>query len=273
MTNQLRHSARELQPRRPRSNPLKHSDSSSPIRGPSLIAGAALLLLSGLAAVGYVVIVQGLVTPGDPAVTASDIRDSEGVFRLGVAMLYLVIVLDLVVAWALLAVFTPVSRGISRLAAWFRLAYSAVFMVAIGQLAGIPDLLSSAGYSTAFTSEQLQGQALLKVDAFTDIYMAGLILFGGHLILLGYLAYRSGFVPKIIGALLLIAGVGYVLDSFVTVFTIGSPFAISTVTFLGEFLLALWLVIRGRSVSLEPPVMTSADGGHIPVPSSSLQGT
>ena len=221
------------------------------IRKPSLIAGVALLLLSALAAFGNVVVVQGLVTSGDAATTASDILASDGLFRLGVASLYLVIVLDVVVAWALLGVFSPVNRDISRLAAWFRIAYAGVFMVAIGQLAGIPDLLNSDGYANVFTPEQLQVQALLRIEAFTDIWMAGLILFGVHLFLLGYLAYRSSYVPKVIGVLLAIAGVGYAFDSFFTVFTEGSPFAISTVTFLGEFLLALWLLIRGRRISLE----------------------
>ena len=226
------------------------SEASRAVRKSSVIAGVALLFLSVLAAVGYAVIVQRLVTPGDATATASDILGSEGMFRLGVAMLYVVIVLDLVVAWALLRVFSPVSRDISRLAAWFRVAFAAVFMAAIGQLAGIPDMLGSEGYAGAFSTEQLEGQALLRVDAFTDIYMASLILFGVHLLLLGYLAYKSGYVPKVIGILLAIAGVGYMFDSFVTVFTEGSPFAITTVTFLGEFLLALWLVIRGRRISL-----------------------
>jgi hypothetical protein len=229
---------------------------SRPIRGPSLVAGVALLLMSALAAVGYVVIVQGLVTPGDPAATASDIAGSAGMFRLGVAMLYVVIVLDVVVAWALLAVFSPVSRTISRLAAWLRVAYAVVFMAAIGQLAGIPDLLTSPSYAAAFTPEQLAGQALLRVDAFTDLYMAGLVLFGVHLLLLGYLAFESGYVPKVIGVLLAVAGVGYAFDSFVTVFTEGTPFAVSTVTFLGEFLLALWLVVKGR----RSPVGTAGHG-------------
>ena len=222
------------------------------IRTACLTAGVGLLLMSVLAAVGYVAIVQRLVTPGDPVATARDIVGSAGLFRLGVTMLYAVIVLDVLVAWALLGVFTPVSRNVSRLAAWFRVAYAAVFMVAIGQLAGVPDLLSNAGYSTAFTPEQLQGQAMVKVEAFHDTYMAGLILFGVHLLILGYLAYRSGYVPKVIGVLLAVAGVGYIVDSVVTVFTEGTPFAISTVTFLGEFLLALWLLIRGRRLTIPP---------------------
>lgn len=238
-------------------------DAGRSLQKPSLVAGVALLLLSGLAAVGYVVIVQGLVTPGDPSTTAREVIGSEGVFRLGVGLLYAVVVLDVVVAWALYAVFTPTNGAISRLAAWFRLAFATVFTAAIGQLAGVPDVLGNTEYSASFTPEQLHGQAMLKIDAFTDIYMAALILFGVHLCLLGYLAYTSGYVPRFIGVLLVIAGVGYAFDSFVTVFTAGSPFAISTITFLGEFVLALWLLFRGRTTVLQrspvdPPLRRQA---------------
>ncbi len=252
MTNRVGDRAPALQASGVSRVPVSPRPAEQSIRTASLTAGVGLLLLSVLAAVGYVAIVQRLVTPGDPAATATDIVASAGLFRLGVAMLYAVIVLDVLVAWALLGVFTPVDRNVSRLAAWFRVAYAAVFMVAIGQLAGVPDLLTNAGYSTAFTPEQLQGQAMVKVEAFHDSYMAGLILFGVHLLILGYLAYRSGYVPKVIGVLLAVAGVGYIVDSVVTVFTEGTPFAISTVTFLGEFLLALWLLVRGRRLTVPP---------------------
>jgi hypothetical protein len=207
------------------------------------------MLMAALAGFGNFVVIEGLVTPGDAAQTARDVAGSEGLFHLGVAMLYLVIVLDVVLAWALFRVFSPVSMEISRLAAWFRLAYAGVFMVALGHLAGLPDLLSSQGYSTAFTPEQLEAQALLKTDSFTDIWMAGLLLFGVHLFLLGFLVLKSGYVPKVIGVLLLIAGVGYPLDTFVSVFSEGSPIAVSTFTFLGEFLLGLWLLVRSRRLS------------------------
>ena len=249
MTNHLRetslqHHAPDLPPTR------KGSEANRPIRRASLVAGVGLMLMSVLAGFGNFVVLEGLVTPGDAAKTAGDIIASEGTFRFGVASLYLVIVLDVVIAWALLRVFTPVNRDISRLAAWFRLAYSGVFLVALSQLAGIPDLLNSAGGSALFSAEQVQAQALLKFDAFEDVWMAGLILFGAHLLLIGYLAYRSGYVPRVLGVLLVIAGAGYAFDSFVTVFSGGSPFAISTVTFLGEFLLGLWLLIRGSRLSL-----------------------
>ena len=220
----------------------------APARRAALVAGAALMAMSALAAFGNVVVVQGLVTPGDAARTAQDVMGSDGLFRLGVASLYLAAVLDVVVAWALMRVFSPVDRDLSRLGAWFRLGYAAVFLVAISQLAGIPQLLRTPAYATVFTPEQLHGQALLKVDTFNDVWFAGLVLFGVHLALTGYLAWRSGFVPRVIAVLLVVAGAGYAFDSFVAVFTEAPPFAVSNVTFLGEFLLGLWLLFRSRRI-------------------------
>jgi uncharacterized protein DUF4386 len=220
------------------------------VRMAAVIAGAAITLVAALAGFGNLVVVQGLVTSGNAAATAHDILGSEGMFRLAVACLYLAAVLDVVVAWALLRVFSSVNAELARLNAWLRLAYAAVFMVALSQLAGIPRLLSNADGRDAFTNGQLEANALAKVDTFHDIWFAALILFGAHLIVAGYLAYKSGFVPRLIGALLVLAGAGYAFDSFAAVMTEDAPFAVSSVTFIGEFLLGLWLLLRGRRISL-----------------------
>jgi hypothetical protein len=225
------------------------SDRTAKVRRAAVVAGVTLLLTAASAAFGNVVVVQGLVTPGNAARTARDIAGSDGLFRLGLESLYLAVLFDVVVAWALLRVFSPVDRHLSRLAAWFRLAYSAVFMVSLSQLAGIPRLLTTEGYAAAFTPQQRQGQAMLKVDTFHDIWFAGLVLFGAHLALVGYLAYRSGFVPRGIGVLLVVAGAGYAYDSFAALLTEGPAFAVSNVTFVGELLLGLWLLLRGHRIS------------------------
>jgi hypothetical protein len=94
--------------------------------------------------------------------------------------------------------------------------------------------------------EQRQAQALARIDAFGDVWNAALVLFGLHLLVLGYLAHRSRFVPRVIGVLLAVAGAGYVVDSVVAVVAPHALPTLSTLTFLGEFLLALWLVTRGR---------------------------
>jgi hypothetical protein len=219
------------------------------IRTASVTAGVGILLMAVLAPFGALFALQGQVTEGNAARTATDIMASEGLFRLGIVSLFLVIALDVVVAWALYRVFSPVSRSISMLAAGLRLVFAGVFMVAVSELVGVLRLLGDDGYLSVFSADQLHAQALLRVTAFNDVWQAGLFLFGLHLLVVGYLAYRSGYVPKLIGVLLAIAGLGYVVDSFAAVLSRDSTFEISTVTFIGEFLLALWLVIRGRRLT------------------------
>jgi hypothetical protein len=97
-----------------------------------------------------------------------------------------------------------------------------------------------------FTPAQVHAEALSEIHSFNDVWAASLVLFGFHLLIVGYLAYRSGYVPRLLGVLLAVAGVGYLIDSFGTVLSHGSWTEISSFTFIGEFLLALWLVIRGR---------------------------
>jgi hypothetical protein len=225
-------------------------DPNRALRNASLTAGVGLLLMSVLAGFGYVAAVEGLVTPGDAAQTARDITASEGLFRFGIVSLFLVIALDVVVAWGLYRVFNPVSQGLSLLAAWLRIVYGGIFMVAISQLVGVPRLLGNDDYLAVFSTDQLQAQALLRFSAFTDIWDAGLFLFGLHLLVIGYLAYRSGYVPKLLGVLLGIAGFGYTFDSCVAVLSSSPLIEVATFTFVGEFLLALWLVVRGRRLTL-----------------------
>jgi hypothetical protein len=220
------------------------------IRTASLTAGVGLLLISALAGFGNFVALRGLVTEGNAAQTATDIMASDGLFRLGILSLLLTVALDIVVAWALYQVFRPVNNGISRLAAWFRIAYATVFMVGIGQLIGVLRLLGNDDYLRVFSVDQLHAQALLRIDSFSDIWYASLVLFGLHLLIVGYLAYRSGYVPRFLGVLLGIAGLGYVIDSFGVVLSRGSWTDVSFITFIGEFLFALWLVIWGRRISV-----------------------
>ena len=219
------------------------------IRTASITAGVALLLMSAIAIFGNVVVVDGLVTEGDATQTAADIMASVGTFRLGIASLIAVIALDVVVAWALYRVFSPVSNSLSMLAMAFRLVYSGVFMVAIGHLLGAARLLSNDGYLAAFGADQVNAQAMLEITAFNDIWYVGQFLFGLHLLLIGYLAYRSGYVPRVLGALIAISGLGYTTDSLGAVLSQGSWTDITTFTFIGEFLLALWLLIRARRIA------------------------
>jgi hypothetical protein len=203
------------------------------LRRASLTAGIALALIIVFALFGAYGAVGALVTPGDAGRTAQDILGSEGLFRFGIASLFLVVILDIIVAAALLTVFEPVNRSISTMAAWFRLAYAAVYLAAISQLVVALGLLGNPD------------QALRAVDAYDTIWHVGLNLFGVHLLLIGILAYRSGYMAKVFGILLVVAGLGYLADGFGAVLVSGYALDIGRFTFVGEATLMLWLLIKG----------------------------
>jgi len=211
------------------------AETNHSIRTASTLAGVGLLAMSVLSAFGYLVAVKGLVVPGNAARTAKNIAGHEGLFRFGILSLYLVAALDVVVAWALYRVFKPVSDALSKLAAWLRAVYAAVFVVAISQLVG---------------ALRLHTQALRHINTFTNIWDVGLVLFGLSLFVLAYLAHRSGYIPRLLGVVLAIAGFGYVFDTVVRVLVRGSSFDVSAITGMGEFAFAIWLVIRGRRITV-----------------------
>jgi hypothetical protein len=210
-------------------------DTSHSIRQASAIAGVGLLAMSALSAVGYFAAVKGLVVPGNATRTARNIADHQGLFRFGILSLYLVAVLDVVVAWAQYRVFKPVSGALSKLGAWLRVAYAGVFIVAISQLVG------ALGQ---------HDQALGHINSFTKIWDAALVLFGLNLFVLAFLAFRSGYIPRLLGVLLALAGFGYVFDTVVRALVRGSSSDVSAMTGMGEFVFALWLVLRGRRIAV-----------------------
>jgi hypothetical protein len=231
-------------------NSNTETDPDRSIRNAGLTAGIGLLLISALAAFGYFIAVKGLLAPGDPAQTAMNITESSGLFRLGIVSLYLVIPLDILVGWALYRVFSPVNKSLSMLAATLRIAFAVVFMVAISRLVEVLRLLNEHNHLAAFSPEQLHAQALLAINSFNDVWHAGLFLFGLHLLVIGYLAFTSGYVPKLIAVLVVIDGLSYAIDTFGTVLSPGPWTDTATFTFIGEFLLGLWLVIRGPRLTV-----------------------
>jgi hypothetical protein len=215
------------------------------VRRASVVAGIALLVMVALAAFGNFVVLESMITPSDGAATVAEIVAREGTFRLGVLAWLLIVVLDAVIAWALYRVFRPVSPAVSMLAAVFRLVYTAVLLVAVGQLLRALDVLTVDSALAASGADEVGGRALLELNAFQHLYDLGLFLFGIHLALLGYLSLRSDFIPKVVGVLLVVAGAGYAFDTMGAVLALELP-PVSVFTFLGELLLALWLLVAGR---------------------------
>ncbi|MDA2804923.1 DUF4386 domain-containing protein [Nocardiopsis suaedae] len=213
---------------------------SSPrtLRAPSLTAGVALILMGVLGALGGVVVLQGLVTPGDAARTAADIAASESLFRAGVAALATVAVLDIVVAAALYALFEGVNRAVATAAAWFRVAYAAVLAASTGHLALALDHLDDPE------------RVLAATEAFASVWGLGLGVFGVHLLAVGWLAVKADFIHSAFGVLLAAAGLGYLADALGPILFSGYAVPAALFTFVGELALIVWLLTRGPRVVL-----------------------
>lgn len=109
----------------------------------------------------------------------------------------------------------PLTTTCPRLQAWLRLAYAGVLAVAVAYLLEAVRLISDG--SSGLSGDQANVQALLEIEAFGDIWNAGLQLFGLHLLLLGWLTHRSGVAPRVLSVLLAVAGVGYIFDTVAAV--------------------------------------------------------
>jgi hypothetical protein len=231
-----------------KSDPLE--DAAAPVIRASVNAGVALLIMGVISGFSYLFAVKVLITPENAVKTAQDISAHESLFRIGYIGLFLVAVLDVIVAWVLFRVFAPVNRTIALVAAWLRTAYAAIFVVAINQLTKVPGLLRPLGSGAGDGTSQSRIEVLHRIDAYNNIWNVGLIVFGLYLLVLARLAYRSGFVPRLVSVLLGIAGFGYLVDSFTALSIRASETPLSSVSALGEIVFALWLVIRGRRITL-----------------------
>ncbi len=204
--------------------------------------------LEGLTATfGQVIVRNRLVVSGDPAATAANILGHEGLFRLGFASSLFGVAFH--IAWALILydLFKPVNRRLSLFAAFVILVGCAI-QALTSLLYLSPWLILGGGSSlNAFTAEQLQALALmfLKLNAYA--FYTYLVFFGLWCVLIGLLIFKSTFLPRILGVLLAIAGLGWMIY-------ISPPLAIHLFPFiaagsaLGEIPVLLWLLVVGVNV-------------------------
>jgi hypothetical protein len=188
---------------------------------------------------------ENLVISGDAAKTARNIVDHELLFRTIICGFLIVAVLDVVVAWALYVFLIPVNKGIALLSAWFRVVYAAVFAAALSNLFVAVGLLTDAYSSRALGTGQLNAQVMTSVNAFNVGWDAALAIFGLHLLVLGYLVFKSGYIPRALGILVMVASLGYLIDSFGAILSAGYNANVAQFTFVGEVLLMVWLLWKG----------------------------
>ncbi len=191
-----------------------------------------------------------LVVPGDAAATAQNVATNQSLFRWGMAGESVIFLIEIVMAGFLYVLLRPVSRSISLASALAR-ASEGIVMAATNLFTSILTLfvIGNTGYMGAFNLEQQNALALLFQDANNYVILIWGLFFALHLVLLGWLVFRSGFFPKIPGVLLALAGIGYFAQSFGVMVAPGLSDVLSTVVLVlatpGELVFALWLLIKG----------------------------
>ena len=208
----------------------------------AFIAGFSLLAMTIIALFANFFVFESLVARGDAVTTSNNILAFEGKFLLGIIAFLIVIILDVVVAWALYVFLKPINKNISLLTAWLRIIYGAIFAFALLNLVNVLQMLN--GVSSVVDAE-LSTQVMLSINAFNDTWSFGFIFFGLHLALLGYLVFKSGYIHKFFGVLLVIAGLGYLVDIFGKFILPNYNIEIAMFTFIGELIFMLWLLFKG----------------------------
>jgi hypothetical protein len=210
------------------------SFTNASLRTAAIVAGVGLLLMAILSPIALLNTLPNLVKFDNAALTAQNILNSMGAFRTAVLLLFVVALLDVVVAWGLYIVLMPANRNLSALAAWLRVIYAGIFIFAISKPYVAMQVLTADGV-----------QAMSFLKAFQSIFDKGLILFGFHLLVLGYLSFKSGYVPKWLGGFLVLAASGYIIDGIGKWFSPAYGLSMSRFTFIGEVFLIFWLLWRG----------------------------
>ena len=187
---------------------------------------------------------KGLIVRDDAAATATHILTHESSFRLGIALGLIETGLYVALIALFYDLFRPVSRRVSLIAAFFGLVGCAI------QASGsVFDLFALALLRTGqapvhFNAEQLPWLALLFLKMEDQSGSVALVFFAVYCLLIGYLILSSTFLPRFLGALMVLAGVGWLTFLYAPLADHLSPY-IEIVGIVAEGLLMLWLLVLG----------------------------
>lgn len=219
---------------------MTNQEKTNSIQRTARMAGFLYLLLIPLGVLGIIYVPNTLFIPGDMAATASKIMANESLFRLSMVAALLIQLVNIAVVLFLYKLLSPVNENMARL--------MVLFSVLAVPIAMLNELNNAAVLLLLNSGEQSPTLLALFLDLHEyGIQIAGLF-WGLWLFPMGYLVFRSNYIPKIIGVLLMIGCLGYVADSLTFLLFPSFGVTFSEFTFVGELLLPLWLVVKGVNV-------------------------
>lgn len=195
---------------------------------------------------------EGLTVSGNALATAHNILASEKLYRFGLVADLVTLLCGTVLSLIFYILFKPVSRNLSLLALIFSIIASAVMAVnLLNQLAPLL-LLHNTAYLKAYTMEQLQTLSLFFLNLQSQGYNISLLLFAFYFPIIGWLVYQSNFLPRFLGIIYTLAGLGYLINSlawflFPHLAAYLFPYVLLP-AFIGETSMSLWLIFKGVDI-------------------------
>jgi nitrate reductase NapE component len=234
---------------------------SSP-RATARLAGA--LYLAYIATTALATYLRSTFIAGDAATTARNIVANPSVLRVAFVTDLVSAVLFFLAAWTLYVLLRPVNENYATAFLLLNLGGVVIQSANALNLFAALQVLTDSNFQTAFSPAQVQAMAMNDINLYNHGFMIAQVFFGTWLFPLGYLVYRSRFLPRFIGILLLLDGFA-VLFWFSQYFLLPSYSVISypalAVSFVAEFGLALWLVVRAVA---DPGQLSSDEAGRRP---------
>lgn len=216
------------------------------------VGGVLYLIIIALGMTQEFFVRGRIVVGGDAAATFANLRNMEMLWRTGIAIELLLLIISIVFSVVLYVLTRPVHKELALLALLFNAIATAVESAYSIQLVEALFPLGRNAYLTAFTPGQLQAMTALAMKAHVFGFGIALLLFGPFFFVTGYLIFKSGYFPKPLGVLYQLAGLAYVFNGFALVLApqfAGRAFMIMVVpAFIGETSFALWLVFKGVGI-------------------------
>ncbi|HLY26178.1 MAG TPA: DUF4386 domain-containing protein [Aggregatilineales bacterium] len=222
------------------------AQTSLPIR--ARVLGLVYLMAFPIDLFGFLYVPSRLVVPGDAATTASNIIASETLFRLGIVSILLGQIVGLLVVLALYKVLKGVNNNIAVLMVIFGLVSVSIGVVNEFSQFAILLLLHGPDNLTVFSAAQLNSLVPLLLNLHNLGIRIDEVFNGLELFFMGYLVFKSGFLPRIVGVALVIACFGYLIQDFSAFLFPNLAVNVILLTGWGELIFPLWLLVRGINV-------------------------
>ena len=214
------------------------------------IVGLLILALTLIAPFGMLIVPAQILVAGDASATANNVRASQDLLRAGIASDAIVFLIEIILTVMIFVLLKPVNKTLSLVAAFARLAMTIIQGLNVLNYFMVLSLVGGAGYLTVFSTPQLDALVLFFFELRDSVAFVWGLFFALHLLVSGYLVYQSGFIHKVVGLLLAVAGLCYAVQDFGNILFPQFNEILTTIGLFSmvELAFPLWLLIKGIEV-------------------------